>query len=500
MNSGAVAGGLAILLGYMGFTFWQTAMTRRWAWLRSVRVISNLAVLSAAVYALLTIGDSPAFGRALPWARTCAQFLWAYLVIRLFDAVLFDSAVGRRHGVCVPRLLRDIIRWLAAFLLLLVILRVNLGINLTPLVATSAALTFVLGFALQDVLGNLFAGIAINFENPFSIGDYVSMDGHDGKVDNMNWRATRILTYNNEYVTVPNSVVAKGTFLNYSQPQLPKGRSFFISIGYEVRPNRVKAVLREALDAVPEVLGDPPPRIWLIEFAEHAISYRVKFWVRRFDDGYDAEDRVKSQVWYHLNRNGITIPYPRRTVQMVAAEEASALQSRHSQRAKNLLQRVPLFAGLGDERLSTLAAEASAVFYAAGEPLVRQGDTGDSLYLIQQGVADVSLAQADGPETTVARLAQGDFFGEMSLLTGEPRGATVRAAEDRLVLVIRKEHLGPMLVENPVIAESLAKAMERRQAENLAKIATTRMVTEEERNEASFGAILKRVKGFFGLR
>ncbi|MBN1424760.1 mechanosensitive ion channel family protein [Candidatus Fermentibacteria bacterium] len=156
--------------------------------------------------------------------------------------------------------------------------------------------------------------------------------------------ATRILTYDNEYLTVPNSKVAKGILLNYSQPPIPKARSFFINIGYEVRPNRVKSVIREAIVSIPEVVSEPSPRVWLMEFGEHAISYRVKFWVRRFEDGYDTNDRVKSQIWYHLNRSGIIVPYPRRTVQILAQEEVSARQSHHVARARQLLRRVPLFA------------------------------------------------------------------------------------------------------------------------------------------------------------
>lgn len=498
MSIGTITVGISLLLAYLGFTAWEVAASRR-TWLRSFRITANLAVLSAACYAFMLTMGSDADHRALRWVRAAALFFGLYLAIRIADSLIFEHLATAKRGARVPKLLRDIIRWAAAFVLLLMILRANLGIDLTPLIATSAALTFILGFALQDVLGNLFAGIAINVEHPFSIGDYVSIDGKDGRVDNINWRATRILTYNNEYVTVPNSVVAKGTFLNYSQPSLPKGRSFFLNIGYDVRPNRVKAAIREALNAVPDVLIDPPPRVWLIDFAESAIVYRVKFWVSRFEDGYDTDDKVKSLVWYHLNRAGITIPYPRRTVQMVTEESAAARRSQQGKRTVGLLRRVPLFAPLPDEQLATLSADSSTVFYAAGEALVRQGDPGDSLFVVQQGEVDVSLRSEQGVETHLARLGPGDFFGEMSLLTGAPRSATVKATEDTLAIVIRKEHVSPLLHENPGIAETLSRVMEERQKENLDRIAATRPVSEHERREASFGSILRKVRLFFGL-
>ncbi|MBN1424759.1 cyclic nucleotide-binding domain-containing protein [Candidatus Fermentibacteria bacterium] len=139
------------------------------------------------------------------------------------------------------------------------------------------------------------------------------------------------------------------------------------------------------------------------------------------------------------------------------------------------------------------------MFYAAGESLVRQGESGDSLYVIQQGCVEVIVASAGGQAATMARLGRGDFFGEMSLLTGEARGATVRALEDTSVLVIRKEHLSPLLEENPAIAESLSRAMELRQRENVAKLACFEEEDEPDHQEASFGLILKRVKSFFGL-
>ncbi|MBN1424761.1 mechanosensitive ion channel [Candidatus Fermentibacteria bacterium] len=182
-----IAAGLGLLLAVLGFAVWQAAMARRWAWLAAVRFVSLITVSSAALWLFLRLAGGPLVSRLVPFFGASTQFFCVYLAVRLLDTVLFDSALSRRRGVSVPRLLRDIVRWIVAFFVLMVILRANLGIDRTPLVATSAALTFVLGFALQDVLGNLFAGIAINVEQPFSIGDRVSIDGRDGTVDNVNW-------------------------------------------------------------------------------------------------------------------------------------------------------------------------------------------------------------------------------------------------------------------------------------------------------------------------
>lgn len=498
MSLGNIALAVTLLVVYLAFTLWEAVASRRRPWLRPFRITANLAILFVALHVLLLVIGSRVDLRLARWVRTGAIFFLCYLAIRVADSFIFEYLPGGRRTGRVPKLLRDIVRWVAAYVLLLIVLR-PLGINLTPLIATSAAVTFILGFALQDVLSNLFAGIALNVEHPFSIGDYVSVEGKDGRVDNVTWRATRILTYNNEYLSVPNSLVAKGAFLNYSQPPLPKGRSFFVSIGYDVRPNLVKAEIREALSAIPDVLDDPQPRVWLVEFGESAIVYRVKFWVRRFEDGYDADDKVKSLVWYRLNRASITIPYPRRTVQIVTEETVSARRSYQGERTRRLLRSVPLFAELAAESVAALAEESAAVFYAAGEPLVRQNDPGDSLFIVQHGAVDISVRADDGRETDLTRLGPGDFFGEMSLLTGAPRSATVKAAQDTLVIVIRKEDVRPLLHQNPGMAEMLSHAMEQRQKENLERIAATRPVTEDERHEASFTSILRRVKGFFGL-
>jgi small-conductance mechanosensitive channel/CRP-like cAMP-binding protein len=326
------------------------------------------------------------------------------------------------------------------------------------ILATTAVGAVVLGFALQDTLGNLFAGLAIQVERPFRVGDWVMIGGVEGSVREITWRATRMVTKAGNVLVVPNSALAKDTITNYSGPTRHMRVQVDVGASYEVPPNVVKSVIVDALKNASELSGDRPAEVRVADFGASAIIYRVWFWVDDFDPDDRAQDQVRTLIYYAFKRNNITIPYP---IQVeMSAEEGSVVAVRSVVSADSLAS-VSLFSPLSPEERTALLAVAKPVRYATGEAIVRQGQAGKSLFVVVRGEAAVTLAGTSGE---VARLRAGDVFGEMSLLTGEARTATVTAATDCDLVEIDAEGFRTVALANPPVLEHVTSvAAERRE-------------------------------------
>ena len=299
------------------------------------------------------------------------------------------------------------------------------------LLATSAVGAVVVGFALQDTLGNLFAGLAIQVEKPFRVGHWIQISGREGEVQEITWRATKLRTKDGEFLVVPNSVVSKEPVLNYSEPTIANCLSIEVGASYLTPPNEVKAAILEAVANAPLAMAVPAPEVLVHGFGDSAVNYTAYFWVSNYGSEREARDEVRTNIWYTFRRRNIEIPWPiqieySRTEQPIRTEA-------HVATAAGQLASVDLFKTLSQESRHALATAASHHLFAAGEAIVRQGAEGDSMFVLLNGQARVVL-EPSGRE--VAVIPEGGFFGEMSMLTGEPRTATVRALEDVLALEI----------------------------------------------------------------
>jgi len=174
--------------------------------------------------------------------------------------------------------------------------------------ATTAVGAVVIGFALQDTLGNLFSGLAIQIEKPFRVGHWVTIAGTEGLVSEVTWRATKIRTKAGNFVVVPNSVVAKETITNYSEPTQETRLEVEVGASYDTPPNEVKTVIAGALRNEPLIMGGSEPEILMVDFAASAITYRVRVWTTDYAADMRVRDRVRSHIYYAFRRHGITIP------------------------------------------------------------------------------------------------------------------------------------------------------------------------------------------------
>ena len=327
------------------------------------------------------------------------------------------------------------------------------------ILATTAVGAVVIGFALQDTLGNLFSGLAIQIEKPFRVGHWVTIAGTDGLVSEVTWRATKIRTKAGNFVVVPNSVVAKETITNYSEPTHDTRLEVEVGASYDTPPNEVKAVIARALRDEALLVRDREPEILIADFASSAITYRVRVWTTDFAADMRVRDRVRSHIYYAFRRHGISIPYPIQV--QIDQEPSAALRDDDPVRAR-LLDGVDILTSLTAEQRAQLVASSRAQVYEAGQVIVREGEPGGSMFVLKRGEASVTLTNTDGE---LARHHEGGFFGEMSLLTGDARSATVTAVTDCELIEIASEAFRRVALADAAILDGVTAAVATRRAE-----------------------------------
>jgi small-conductance mechanosensitive channel/CRP-like cAMP-binding protein len=418
------------------------------------------------------------------------------LVVRA-TSLAFQWVFYRRQGSPPPSLLDSVVSVLLYGIGVGAIASQWFEVELTPFLATSAVVGAVVGLALQDTLGNLFAGIALHSEAPVHVGDWVRVGDRDGRVEQVSWRAMRLRTWDGDTLTVPNNEVARHAVLNYSHPRAPHSRTLAIGVNYHTPPNRVIAVLRKVLEQV-GLLADPPSTVRIVGYHDSAIHYEIRYYFAAYEDYRRLESELFRLIWYHFRRHGIEIPFPVRDVFLHRA--APAVQSRETpaERLERALRTVDLFRPLSDEELRKVMDRSRPLHYAAGERVIEEGSPGDSFFIIDQGQVVVSK-RLGGTSREIARLMEGQFFGEMALLTGERRSATIEAATDVDLFMIDKPAFQDILAANPTIAVDISTLLsERREALTQAEDDLTAPLLAPGAGELK-NDILGRIRAYFGL-
>ncbi|MEP7118088.1 MAG: mechanosensitive ion channel family protein [Acidobacteriota bacterium] len=322
------------------------------------------------------------------------------------------------------------------------------------MLTTSAVGAVVVGFALQDTLGNLFSGLAIQVEKPFRVGQWIRVGDFEGKVEEVTWRATKLVTKAGQFVIVPNSTMSKDAILNFSEPTEPTRLEVIIGASYDAPPNLVKQALHEALENAPLVLQTPRADVVIEDFSSSSVSYRVRFWIADYARDSTARDQVRSNIWYTFKRRDIEIPYPMQVE--YSREEVRTRPPERLQALAERLGKIDLFTGLDDVECARLADACPERIFGAGERVVRQGAAGQSMFVVLDGAVRVTL-EPSGQD--VAVIGEGGFFGEMSMLTGEPRTATVTAVDDAVLLEISSDRFREQALRRPALVEHVSNAV-----------------------------------------
>ncbi|MBN1150837.1 mechanosensitive ion channel [candidate division WOR-3 bacterium] len=427
-----------------------------------------------------------------------ALFISAYLIADAADFILSGKAYYRGQTTkIIPGVLRNIIKFTAVIILVLLILSLHFKVELKGISVTSAVLAGVLGFALQETLGNLLSGIALNMESPFRHGDWIRVGEDEGWVVDITWRSTTIHTRDDDLITIPNSNVSSGKIINFSKPQRNKAVEVNVGVSYENSPEKVKNIMIQCALESKLVKKDPRPICWLSNYGDSSISYRLKFWIKDYGEVYHAQDEVLTKIWYSFKRNRVEIPFP--IVQVKNYESREVSDEAKIQETMSVLKSVPIFEPLEKDDLVSLAKNSPKVSYGQGDTIIKQGDEGDSMFIITRGEVVVEKRDSDGASKFVTKLGPLDFIGEMSLLTGEKRSASVRASSEVEVILINKNTFKGVIVANPKIAFSLSEKLLTRKKE-LERISNANYSEQNrEIDEKEKSSILMRIQGFFGL-
>jgi small-conductance mechanosensitive channel len=425
------------------------------------RLTGGLAFLAAAACARWAVRSAGLGGKWEDWSAVIVLLALGYLLLRLVLLLVFEWLLIRRFAVPVPRLARDVIALVLYLLLAAAILRTALGIEVGTLLGSAAVLTVVLGFALQETLGTLLSGLALTWEQRFQAGSWIEIDGVVGEVLELGWRSLVLRTTLGERVLIPNSQVARSRVRLLGDGDQEVAVPLRVGVAYEAPPHAVKEVLARVAADLPQVLDQPAPRILTREFGDSAVTYECRVWVREPWRAADVADAFYTGAFAALKRAGMEIPYPQRSVHMVAAVRTETDPLGLS---RNALARCPLFAGLPDRAVAALAGRTHWQEYAPGEAVVREGEESRALYVIAAGEAAVERGGAE-----IARIGAGEVFGEMAFLSGAPRAATVRARGTLAVTEVDTRALVALLAEHRDLAAELADRMAARQQDLAAR-------------------------------
>jgi CRP-like cAMP-binding protein len=326
----------------------------------------------------------------------------------------------------------------------------------------------MVGLAAQEPLKDLFAGLELQFDDIFSVGDFIDLgDGTLGVVVSINWRDTCLKDISGALVVVPNTKVTEVVMRNYGSFG-SMGNRFSIGLDYALPPSRARQMLLDVLNKHPRVLDQPAPAVRVQAFADSAITYDILAFQPPGNLGelLDLRSELLEQIWFTLERAGQSVPYPVRELRPKRTTlDSGHPEHRSLQQRRSLLSLNPLFGDLTDEEMLRLAKATHCLRFAPGEVVVREGNHGDSLFQVVQGVVEVLKSQDEAPPFQVAQLKPGDVFGEMSMLTDARRSATVLALEECVLLEVSRSCLGPLLQENPPLMERLAHLVSQRRGE-----------------------------------
>ncbi|MDP2903033.1 MAG: mechanosensitive ion channel family protein [Methylovulum sp.] len=391
-------------------------------------------------------------------------FSWlygTYLFIRYSELFIWNIYFPQKTETVTPKIIIDIYNIIVGIISIGIALSFFFNKDITALLTASSVFVGVLAFSLRSMIADFFYGLAITLEQPYRVGDWIEVgignNARVGKVQQIAWRSTLIITKQNIHVTVPHSVIAKRNFNNYTYPDDLWCSSFNITLAHEVTLQEVERVFFSAIKQVKE-LADiaKEPSLSIVQFLPQGIEWRVSFWVRDYPMESSIRLKIQRNILRDLNYCGIALSAGRLEI---LPENISGQFAPQINRRSNWARNLDLFDCLTEQETEYISGQAIKRILPKGKVLFEQGSKGSSLFLVYQGLLDVFVKDKAGVNEKVNQLCPGSFFGEMSLLTGEPRNATVIPAVESVVYEVNKAMIEPYLREHPLLLEHIEKLL-----------------------------------------
>jgi len=430
---------------------------------------------------------------------TALLVLSAAIVVALIDRYVWDLYFEKKKQTPIPHFPRQIVALLVYLITLLAVLWYGYHASrwLTGLLTGSGIAAIVLGLAGQNLLSGIIAGMSIQINRPYKVGNWLQVGEKFAEVMEINWRSTRLRTNDAIYLDIPNNEIARTTIVNLHYPTEVHAMRIRVGVDYNTPPNRVKDALKRAAQAANGVLPNPPVKVFLVDFGESAITYEIKFYMGNHARINEINDAIRTNVWYELKRQRIKIPFPIRTLHL--ERRAPQPVPEGHEEARVILRGEPLFQCLSDTQIDNLVQQSDLNHFGRGERVIEEGAEGDSMFILLRGAAQVFVSK-NGSTIPVATLRSGDCFGEMSLLTGEKRSATVRADGDCYVMEISKDVMAEIIRDAPDCLHQLSEILARRKMETEGIVKGVAQSADQVSKETEYRAtFLRRLKTFFEL-
>jgi small-conductance mechanosensitive channel/CRP-like cAMP-binding protein len=449
---------------------------------------------------LLSISDS-----AKDLAHRSTSTIWwitlSFVVLEAVDYFIWTGMFARNGETIAPRILKQTVSVLIILATAVAITHFVFAQPVTGLIATSGVLALVLGYSAQNILGDVFAGLALNLSQSFKLGDWIVAGDLSGRVIESNWRYVKLQTIYRNELSIPNSVIAQSAITNYTRPERHRGVILPVLIEGGAAPSKVREILLEAADGASRVLPKPAPEVAIAQFQDNGILYEVWYYTEEVFE-WEANSEILEAIYHKLDRAGIKTSMSDVTVHGIPVpadpEEPPPLDP---DKVVPLLRQNDLFKALHDDELREIASHSREIRYGMPEVILKQGDSGDSILILQSGNLEVFVTHGDkGEQVKVAELPAGAVIGEMALLTGDKRTATVKAACDVTVFEVPSAALRPVLEKRPEIIDSMSELMAKRQLEEEHARADASSNAAGNALDTAAQRLAGRVKEFFKLK
>lgn len=414
--------------------------------------------------------------RDLLLVRMVETLLWLvvmYCLLQLFGALIGSTrldgaqALGAAEVVAtqeirLPRVWSELLRLTTVTGVVFYVLGGVWGAPMDQVLTALGVGSIVIGFALQDTLSSLVAGLLLAFEKPFEVGHWIRYGPYQGQIIEMNWRAVRVRTVERDVVVIPNSLMGKEVVVNFTLLDPLHAELIPVSFAYHHPPNQVKRMLLETALATPGVVAQPLPHVRILGYAydKVAINYEIKVYTSDYARTEFIRDEVLSRIYYAAQRYNFAIPYQTTVIYQRPATELAAPD--HFPALLAQVQALPYFAHLTSAAHQQLAKGAAFQFYGAEERLIEQGQRFKGFYIILEGAVQLGVCSADGRLHDVAALGPGDFFGETLLLRARTSPFSVVVLQDLKALFVERETMLAVVESNPRLAAEMNRFIEAR--------------------------------------
>ncbi|MGC4087176.1 MAG: mechanosensitive ion channel family protein [Polyangiaceae bacterium] len=499
-----VAGlGVAVVVAAALFRFIPTAPRRRLR--RSVILYAVYLALLVSAWATHTFSEFETLASILNASRELCEL---FLIVNLAALLLFDVLLPLTR-IDISDILHDLTVG-AAYLVVVGLSIHRWGVNLTSIVATSAVVTAVIGLSLQSTLGNVIGGLALQLDDSIHDGDWLELENKtQGQVKKVRWRHTVIETRDHDTLIVPNNQLLTQTIKILGKREgapLQHRMWVYFNVDHRFAPGEVMRVVEDALKAAPiaGVAKSPAPQVICCDLArenrDSYCYYAARYHLLDIARDDPASSAVRERIYAALRRAQIPLALP--AAALFLTQEDGKAERRLQKVQHNIvsaLRGVDFFSKLEDEELSRLAESAKLAPFVRGEVATRQGAVAHWLYVLSRGEVEVRVASDDGGNRRVAVLQAPAFFGEMALMTGAPREATVIALNDVECLRIDKDDFREVIAQRPELASEISDILAKRRVELEAAREDLDAETKRRRTESERSRIFEAVRDFFGL-